>query len=328
MKISPISSGGGMPGVDLGGASAGRTSPDRLESARRVAAGQEPMDRSQIDPQAQRAQDSIRKIKMRTNYSPDRQFEVQPEVAQSAITETNEQSAQSLEETKPLSPQCAALAKQRRALQQERQIFEQEKAKALESTAVGGIDPARVKSDPLGVLREAGVLGTKEFYDSMTKYILEGGAGTNQEILDLQSKLSSVEEKFDKTLSERDQQQEQQVLAQIQREADQLVATGDEFKYTRAMKSAAKATELIHKTWKATGEILDTTEALGLIEAECKKDYDALTSALTPAQAAQAAIQQQQSQGMRTLTNRDTARAQPMSRRDRMIAAALGQLKR
>ena len=320
MKISPIASGGGMPGVDLGGASTGRLSPDRLESARRVAQGQEPVDRSQVDRQAERAQESIRRIKMRTNYSPDRQIEPPADLTQSAITETNEQSTQELEETKPLSPQFAALAKQRRALQQERQIFEQEKAKLAESAAVGGIDLARVKSDPLGVLREAGVS-----YEQLTEAVLADPNGSNRDIEALKAEIKALKEGVDKNFVDRDSQQEQQVLTEMRREADSLVATGDEFKYVRAMKSAPKAVDLIHKTWKATGEILGVSEALKLFDAECKKDYEALSSALTPAQAAQAAIQQQQSTGMRTLTNRDTARTQPMSRRDRMMAAALGQ---
>lgn len=276
---------------------------------------------------------------MRTQASPDRQFDIPSEQAldqnpnsltpnepvESAIADTNEQ-APVAEETKPLSPQFAALAKQRRALQQERANFDREKAEhAAQTTQNVGVDLARLKEDPLGVLQEAGVT-----YDQLTEAILNGQSHpATAQIKALEAKISALESGIDTKLTERDSQAEQQVVAEMKREAASLVSTDDQYRYTRAMGKSDEASRLVHENWKKTGEVWDVSYALELIEAECKKDYDRLTQALTPAQEAQLEQRQiqPQPQGMRTLTNRDTARPL-MSRRDRMMAAFEGRLKK
>ena len=336
MKISPVQ-GTGTPGAEVGAASTQRSNPDRIAAAKAIAAGQTPIrvERSEnnIDPQARRAQESIRKIKMRTQVSPDRIEEealapIVPETqvqTQSGIPDAIEQTPGS-EETKPLSPQFAALAKQRRALQvKEREIADREKAIQEKATTDGSPDMlARLKSDPLSVLSEAGVS-----YDQLTEAILNG-SGPNPEMLALKAEIKALKEGVDKNFIDRDTQAEQQVLAEMRREADQLVATGDTYEMVRATRSQPQVIELIHRTYKQTGEVLDVSEALELVENDLLNEnlkianIPKLKSRLSPAQEIQ---QQQKPQGMRTLTSRDGANPQ-MSRRARAIAAMNGTLKR
>lgn len=338
MKISPISQGTGTPGAAIGQVTTGRTDPNRIAAAKAIAAGEtpirvEPSERNE-DPQIAR----IKKIKMRTQASPER-FEAQIDDLSSAnisedSAEPQTQSAtpdvveqQATEETKPLSPQFAALARQKRALQvKEREIQAREEALKAQATQDGArLDVERLKADPLSVLDEAGILN-ETFYNALADRLASDPSSAK--IRALEAKIAALETGVDKKLTDRESLQEQQALAEMRREADRYVASGDEFKYTRAMKHTPKAIDLIHRTYKETGEILDVHEALGLIEAESRKEYEALSSQLTPAeQAAQDQQQIQRPQGMRTLTNRDGARPQ-MSRRERAIAAMNGTLKR
>jgi hypothetical protein len=287
-----------------------------------------------VDPQVEAAQTNMRRIKMRTQVSHNRPMdnpellgaEAPPtQVPQSAISDTNEMTPVS-EETRPLSPQFAALAKAKRALQvKEREIAEREKALEQQGTQVpSGIEVDRLKADPLSVLLEAGVT-----YEQLTDAIMNGpsASGSNAEIMRLKAEIESLKAGIDSKFTERDTLAEQQVLAEMRREADALVNGTDDFKYVRAMKTQSAAVELVKRTFKETGEMLDIEEALSLVNEECRKDFDALSQALTPAQQMQQQQQlQNQSTGMRTLTNRDNARP-VMSKRDRALAAFYGTLK-
>src|ERR1019366_8411005 len=118
MKISSMPAGtGGNPGQTLGSVDVGRSaSPMRLERAKAVAAGQTP-----AEPQEniEQPRPNVRSLKMRTNFSTNREEAPMTEidtidapVTESSIPETPEQGA--VEATQPLSPQFAALAKQKR----------------------------------------------------------------------------------------------------------------------------------------------------------------------------------------------------------------------
>jgi hypothetical protein len=259
---------------------------------------------------------------MRTNVSPDRPIEA-PVEAEIATADTSAVPPV-VEDTKPLDPQLAALAKQRRALQaKERELADREKALTSQSTSVGASElAARIKSEPLSVLQEHGVT-----YDQLTEAILNN-QGINPEIHKLREELRALKEGVDKTLTDKDLQAEQQVLSEIQKDIDQRSLQGDDFEMIRATNSQADVKELIHRTWKQTGEILDVSEAMQLIEDELVNESLKLASTnkvksrLTPPPQ-----QPQQSKQFRTLTNRDTA-APIGDRRSRAIAAALGTLKR
>jgi hypothetical protein len=326
MKISPLPA-GGTPGTDL----SPQQGPSKLERAKAAMQGVSlTQSDTPISEQAQLAQRPPKRITMRTQVSPDRAIEQAvaetPVEAVPPATSDISDPQPVVEDTKPLSPQFAALARQRRALQaKEREIADRERA--LESKATSSADPdliARLKSQPLSVLQEHGVT-----YDQLTEAILSGQAG-NPEIAALKAEIKALKEGVDNTLSQRDQQQEQQVLSEIRKESQRLAAQGESFEMVRETGSYEDVVSLIHRTYKETGEILDTTEAMQLVEDELIKDAiklantSKLKSRLAPAAPSQ---QQPPSPQLKTLTNRDTARP-VMDRRSRAIAAALGQLKR
>lgn len=318
MKITPVA------GPNLGTISTGTISPDRKEAARMAFDGitMSPSD-TPIAPEIEAQKQNIRRITMRTNASPDR---IEEEILepQSTILDNNQQT-ETTGVTKPLSPQFAALAKQRRALQvKEAQLQAKEKALA---EGPKGIDLARLKSEPLSVLQEAGVT-----YEQLTEAILSNPTGANAEIHALRNEIKALKEGVDKNLSDRDQQAEQQVLKELRRTVDKMAFSGDDFENIREERAQGQVVELIHRTWKKTGEVLDETEAAKEIENflieqnEDRAKRKSIMSRLTQTQAAQM-VQNVPRQQMKTLTNRDTA-SPIISKRARAIAAMEGRLKR
>jgi len=290
MKISAVPS----PGATAGGVSGG------------------------IDPQAQRVQ-SVRALKMNTNATPGADLVQEP-----AISDNNDPANATTEETEPLSPQLAALARQRRALQvKERELADREKALTNQQPTQGNAELlARLKSQPLSVLLEAGVT-----YDQLTEAILANPSGDSQAAVE--SRIKALEESFDKKLADRDTQAEQAALAEMGREASRLAAEGDAFEMIRLTRSVPKVVALIERVYRKDGEILDVQEAMQLVEDDLIEQglklagVGKVQSRVAPPLASQAP----KPGGMRTLTNRDTAQV-PQSRKQRAIAAFHNQLKK
>jgi hypothetical protein len=284
---------------------------------------------------------------MKTQVSPDRhnliqeaapeavaQPAVTPDVAVTAEPDTIESAPAATEETKPLSPQFAALAKQRREIQLERQKLDAEKA-ALTTSADKSLTEyrERIKANALSVLMEEGVT-----YDQLTEQILASNQGS-EDVSQLKAEIKAIKESLEnqtKSLSEKDQLTEKRVLAQTQRDVDALVAEGDDYEMIREAGYAPKVVELIHRTYKETGEILDNKEAANLIEAELLEEslkfarIKKVQSQLNPVSTGQRPPLKQEQAGtklMRTLTNRDGASTTSMSKRERAIAAMEGRLK-
>ncbi len=264
---------------------------------------------------------ALRSLTMRTNANPNY---IDPTAQQGqAPVDPNELSNDSAEATQPISPQFAALAKQRRALQvMKRELDAREKALSSPVPDKETIALAKLKAQPLDVLLEAGVT-----YEQLTEAILANQG--NSEINDLKAKLKALEEGVDKKLTDRDTQSEQQVLAEMRKEAEQLAAEGDTFEMVRGTGSIPDVMKLIERTYRESGEVLDVSEALQLVEDELFKEAQKIASFkkvqsqyFPPAQP-----QMQRQQGMRTLTNRDTASI-PMSAKARALAAFNGTLKR
>lgn len=260
----------------------------------------------------------IRSLRMTTNATPG----YEPELA---IPDTVDPATAAIEETKPLSPQLAAIAKQRRALQLEKQALERERAALKQSPTQGaGVDVARLKSDPLGVLLEAGVT-----YQQLTDAVLANDSGSPTR--EMEAKLKALEESLDKKFTDRDQRDRQQVLAEMGREAKQIIAEGDDFELVRERKAIPKALQLVEAIYDRDGDVIDIREALRLVEEELFKEIEPLAKlnkvqrAFAPAPAP--TPPQQHRQQMRTLTNRDTASV-PLSPKARAIAAFHGTLKR
>lgn len=264
----------------------------------------------------------LRRIKMNTLRSPPEDELNQEGAPLNSSEPTNVDS----EETKPLSPQFAALARQRRALQvKEREIQERERALSSQPTAPG-VDIARLKSDPLSVLQEAGVT-----YDQLTEAILSNQDGSAAKFRALEDRIKATEEGFDKKLTEREQESKKQVLAQMQKDATLLASQGDTYEMVRETGSIPDVIKLIDRIYTEKGEVLDVEEALQLVEDELVKEslkiaqIKKVQSKLAPPPAP---LQpQRQPMGMRTLTNRDTSRA-VMSAKARAIAAFNGTLKK
>jgi hypothetical protein len=260
---------------------------------------------------------------MATQATPGR-IETPPADPTLTIPANNEEPKPVTEATEPLSPQMAALAKQRRALQvKEREIAEREKALSASTTQADVVTKAQLKSDPLSVLLDSGVT-----YEQLTEAVLARQDDTP--IRSLEAKIKALEEGLDKKLSDRDAQTEQQVLAEMQKDATRLAAEGDEFELIRETRSIPVVMELIKQTYHKTGEVLDVTAAMKLVEDELVNDslkvasYKKVQSQLAPAPIPQP---QQQQRQMRTLTNRDTASI-PLSPKQRALAAFNGTLKR
>jgi hypothetical protein len=328
MKITPMLQGGNSI---AGSENTGSMPQDKIARAKAIASGMtiSPSD-TPTDPSLNRAQETRRRIKMTTQVSPDRAI---TSPAAEAILASETTSSESptvdeqpvIEDTKPLSPQFAALAKQRRALQaKERELVDREKALTSQPTSNQGVEEltARLKSQPLSVLQEYGVT-----YDQLTEAIL-GNQG-NPEVAQLKAEIKALKEGVDKTFSDRDSQQEQAVLGEIQRDIDRRTATDDNYELIRATNSQEDVKDLIHRTFKETGEILDVSDALKLVEDELVTESLKIAG-LNKVRSRLTATPQQQTPSpkqFRTLTNRDSA-APTMDRRSRAIAAALGQLKR
>lgn len=260
--------------------------------------------------------DSVRSLRMTTNANP--LMNEQP------IQDVNTPTQAAVEVTQPLSPQLALLAKQKRALQvKERELVNRERALS-QPTSGSGIDIARLKSEPLSVLLENGVT-----YEQLTNAIMANSG--NSEINSLKAEIESLKQGIDQKFTEKDAQAERQVLAEMQREANRLCGTGDDFELVRETRNVPNVMKLIERTYRKTGEVLDVREALQLYEAELYKDaqkmmrYKKLQSQYSP-MTSQPQPQLRQT-GMRTLTNRDTASV-PMSSRARAMAAFYGTLKR
>lgn len=334
MKISPIT-GSGVPAAQINGVEG--SNPTRIERAKQIAQGLQPEEEVQSSGNAEVDKLNTRKIKMKTQVSTNRQDlieEPQPIVEQVLDKSDPIEPSSVVEETKPLSPQFAALAKAKRALQVKEREIAQREAALKTSAPIGQEDLiAKLKSNPLGVMLENGVT-----YDQLTEAIIAQQSGATPEINALKAEMKAMRDELTGQFVTRDQQAEQQVLADIQRDVIQTVnSQPEEFEAIREAKAYGDVKELIHRTWKKTGEVLDTQEAIKLVEDQLIEEalpfakLSKVQKRLTPREAAQVEAQlPSQKPGvkiMRTLTNRDTA-SPIMDKRARAIAAMQGTLKK
>ncbi len=333
MKMSPIASGSSVaPNMDIGH-SAGS---ERMERAKAIAAGLTPQERGPA-PEAPQVETVMRRIKMRTQVSPDRFTPEQApsvEAPQNDIPDSSEQTPVAPEATQPLSPQFAALAKAKRALQaKEKEIQAREAALVnAPNTTSDAYTKEQIKANALRILRDSGV-SNDELTEAILREAQDYGPGYTQLQTEVQA-LKAAMDQQNQAQVERDKQSERQVLSHMQQQVNRLVSEGDTYELTREAGYAPKVTELIYKTFKKTGEVLDETEACQLIEDELMSDslkfagIKKVQSRLNPTPAPQqpqaakpGAVPTKQ---MRTLTQRDGASSTPNSRRERAIAAFYG----
>ncbi len=346
MKVSPMASNAaGQPGQSLNSVNVGQTaSPMKLERARALARGERLPD---VAPEnTEQPRPDVRRLKMKTNFTTNRDMPLSQDAGdeslaeatpgdsasaaadptQSSNTDTTEQGA--VEATQPLSPQFAALAKQKRAFQLEKAEFEKQKAETLAASSGQGLEDlkARAASDPMGVLQDLGVT-----YDALTEAILSDKQQDNPRIMALEQQIKALKEGVDKTFQTNEQRQEEAALSEMLNEAESLAKEGDAYEMIRSEDAYEDVLRLIHTTYKDTGRVLDVSEAMNTIEnkllarAEKLASINKVRNKIAPP--ANTAAPQQQNRGMRTLTARDTA-TPIMDRRARAIAAAMGTLKR
>jgi hypothetical protein len=339
MKVSPLAQGTGTPAAsDAGGRSA---SNEAIARAKAIASGQEPQ--SSGDRQVDRAQNDIKKIKMRTQRSvwrdqaPESVTSTETNVPSDTLTpeitipDTSVKTKLTSEDTKPLSPQFAALAKAKRDLQvMEKRLKDREQALTSQGQGPSQQDLIdRLKSNPLSVLNEHGVT-----YDQLVESITANQNERTPSVIKLEAELKALKEGLDnqnKILADRDNAQKQQVLNQMSNDADKIIAQGDQYEMIRETGSRKDVINLIEQTFDKTGEVLDLEEALQLVEdelveeslkiARIKKVQGRLNPA--PQEVTNQKIQNSNVRTMRTLTNRDGARV-PSSARERAIAAFHG----
>lgn len=349
MKVTPIAQGTGVPAN-------GNSTPltaDKIQRAKAIAAGLEPQAPQEQQPSGDPQVDRMKRIKMRTQVSTNRHENSGGDLTMDTIETTRalmdkgglpvdpdsptadvSEPAEVVEETKPLSPQFAALARQKRALQlKEAELAKREAELGQQSSP--NLDEYIPKADllanPLKIF-EAGLT-----YDQLTEAILSSQNGGSQELAELKSYVKSLEEKIEGKFNDRDTQSEQQVLREMRRTVDAMTADGEEYEAIRQAGAQDQVIELIHRTWKQTGEILDEREAAELVENQLVDEalpfarIKKVQSKLTPQQAE--VLQQQLApkagtKVMRTLTNRDGARPGGQDRRSRALAAFAGTLKR
>jgi len=321
MKVSPIASSSGQPGQSLGSVDVGRTAdPMKMDRAIAIARGETPTEQSG-DPQADRVRQNVRSIRMKTQQESIEAPEIVEETPVSTKTESVEQAT--VEATQPLSPQFAALAKQKRAFQLEKAQWEKDKLSAQTSNSGTEELIAKIKSQPLSVLQEHGVT-----YDQLTEAILNGSDKINPEIQELKAEIKALKEGVDQTFITKEQQQEEAALTEMLYEAEALAKDGEDYVMIRENNAYDKVLRLIHSTYKQTGRVLNVSDAMNkvetdeLIKAEKVARINKVQSRIAPAPTLQ-----QQRRPMTTLTARDTATS-IMSAKARAIAAFNGTLKK
>lgn len=324
MKITPIT-GPSMPNAQMTTTS---NTVDRIMRAKAIAAGETPHETT-----GNEQVDKLKSITMRTNASPDRPIENLLEAeTQSPNLDTNVE-ASVAEETKPLSPQLAAFARQKRALQvKERELAEREaKLNSQSGSSTSDELIAKLKANPLSVLQENGVT-----YDQLTEAILSNPI--NPEIGQLKDELKALKEELTQQFTTRDKQAEDQVSHEWTLEANRMAADGDTYQFIREAEMIPDVIEGIKAHWRATGELNDLVDTMNKLEerlvenalkaAQIKKVQARLTPSLPEDPQEMPRTPGANVKQMRTLTSRDNARPIGSDRRSRAMAAFHGQFKK
>lgn len=361
MKITAVGAGGARPEVQL--SSQRSASPDKIERAKAIASGKQ-VGNAQVAPhpdqslnqqQISQAPQEPRRLKVKTNYTPNyippnEQMAVEQAATQAQVVELEAQAmpgemtqdpninpiieTQESAETRPLSAQHVALAKAKRALQLKEQEIARRESE-IESRSKKDLETyrARIKQDPLGVYEEEGIT-----YDKLTEAVLSRDSDPTGQVAKALARIQALEQKLEDQVKGQATSQEKQVENYLKGEglkAQQIIATSEEFELVRDLGGVPDALKLIKEIYSKEGVVMDTREALKLVE----EDYKGETKRLLGFKAIQkmmgtapASVQQQQTQqGMRqqvrSLSNNDGASRQ-LSPKERAIAAFNGTLRR
>lgn len=317
MKISPVA---GTPTIAQP-TNTGMT-PDKLARIKGIASGQPVTEPTQEEKDKLLAATQQPSIKMNTNGTPLTLDSAAAEL-ESTIPDPGVQTIEEPEVTQPLSPQLAAIARQRRALDvQKRELAEREKA--LNGPSRADLE-SRLKSAPLSVLQELGVT-----YDQLTKEILGQQSNNNPEVEKLKAEIAELKTGVEKKFSDGEVAQETHAINYVADKLDAIVGLGDDFDLLKAAEGEEEVIRRVYTHWKRTGKELDVATVAKEYQEELAEEaakyarIKSVQSRLLPAEPAQSAPIQQ---GIRTLTNKDSARP-AMDRKQRAMLAMTGQLKR
>ena len=354
MKISPVS---GVPTIEQPHSSG--VSPEKLERLKTIARGEKPQELAAEEREKVRLGDvtpnSTRSIKMNVNRTPkqslaqaivdaqpggDGPVPTEPNASEPVISDTGVQSPQETEDeaisprvesTQQISPQLAALAKRERALQvKEREIADKQKSSEERNQKFSSLEEQAQNGSLLGVLEALGVPKDK-IYSRLTDEVL--GNQSTAPVDALTKKIETLEKSIDERLAKKDSEQEQAVFTHMSKNIGILARTRPEFRFLKESNSEGKVLTMIKKSWFGDGSeefpggiVLDEEDACQAIETELRENAKRYSKILGELETkAPAPVEQtEQPARFRTLTNKDSARP-VMSRRQRAIAAALGQ---
>lgn len=355
MKITPVQ---GVPTIQQPSNSG--VSQEKLDRLKTIARGEKPQELAAEEREKIKLGDvatsATRSIKMSTNRTPEQDLvqaiaDAQPQATEttaappaekpgdgplptdtekaavpdkSAVSDTDVQAKSSVESTKQISPQLASFAKRERALQiREKELAEKEKSVG-QNPNLDSLKQRAQSGQALRVLEELGI-PKDELYKRLTDEILGNPQDTTAPLL---AKIEQLEKSIDERLAKKDSDQEQAVYDHMTRNIGIMARTNPEFRLIKESESEGDVLELIKHEWKTNGIILDEEEACKRIELELREDakrYAGIIGELEqPPKTQVEQTREPVEQRFKTLTNKDSARP-AMSRRQRAIAAALGQ---
>lgn len=164
----------------------------------------------------------------------------------------------------PAMEAFAVKERQLRKMQQELQVEKQRLASESERYKTGFVDKTRLASDPLSVLEEAGFTAEK------LSELLMNAPNTQDpafkllkaEIQKLQSKQDAAEQR----MQDDTKQRYDHALKQIDREAQMLVDSDENYETIKATGKHAEITKLIEEEFNTTGVLLDVKDAAKQVE--------------------------------------------------------------
>jgi len=273
-----------------------------------------------------------------------------PEQAQVEAKTPTDMPVEKKETDPQLSQQFAKLARREKQLriqaqQQEQALKQREAALAAKEAELNGrpsFDQSKyIAKDELSAntIRELEKLGIS--YDALTQQYINAGTvdpRTEAMIQRQEERIKQLESRLEDASKNAQKQQEESynaALRQIEQDVRKLVKSDPNFETVRATGSTKDVVDLIRQTYDKDGILLDVQEATQMVEdylveeafklTQIGKIKSKLEKAVQPAPARSQAQPQQQPQ-IKTLTNAVSSTRQ-LSRRERAILAARGELK-
>jgi hypothetical protein len=250
----------------------------------------------------------------------------------------------------PLSQQYAILARKDKALRQREQQLKAREAALAKPEAPKAEAPSNqfdpnnfvskemLQKNPFGVLNQLGLS-----YDKLVDIVTNGPSheqiSSQMELQMLKDELKAIKaetENTKKSFETSQQEQNQQALNMMKKEAAKLVASDESFEMLKLRPDAIEdVVKLIERTYEEDGEFLSVADAASQIEellaeeamkyARAKKIQSRLTPAKTAGTPVKSNGQPQKSGELKTLTNA-LGTSRPLTSRERAILAMQGKL--